>query len=415
MDPTPLLAPDTARLMSLAALRSPAVLADPYPLFRRLREESPVHRDDLVGGGWLVSRYEDVLALLHDPRLVRNRAGGDSPAAAPEPEELRPLYRAFHRQMLFLDPPDHTRLRGLVSKAFTRRAVEQMRERIQRLVDELLDRVEPAGHMDLIADFAHPLPFSVIRDMLGVPAEDQARLRGWSADYAAFVGNIPPSPDDLARAARSVVEMTEYLRGLLAERRRRPEPDLLTALASAEQEGQVLDEEELVANCLLLLVAGHETTTHWIGNGVLSLLRHPDQMERLRAEPSLLPTAIAELLRFESPVPFTGGKAREDFEHRGQRIRRGDYLFLILGAANRDPAQFPEPDRLDLGRADNRHLAFGHGVHFCLGAPLASLEAEIAFGTLLRRLPKLRSTGEPPRYQLVMGFRGPERLPVAFS
>jgi hypothetical protein len=366
-------------------------------------------------GGWVVSRYDDVVALLHDGRLLRNRGGSEDGNAKGAHRAEAQLDRVFGKQMLFLDPPDHARLRGLLNKTFTPAAVAQMRDCVQRLVDDRLDAVQASGRMDVVVDLAHPLPFTVIRETLGLAREDEPRLRTWSDAYAAFLGNIPPSSSERECAARSVTELAEHLREHVACGRGQAGATLLAAIAAAEDDGRFLDEDELVGTVLLFLVAGHETTTGWIGNGLLALLRATEQLERLRAEPALLSTAAAEVLRLESPVQFTAGRARDDFECRGQRIARGDFVFLLLAAANRDPEAFPDPDRLDIARAPNRHLAFGHGPHFCIGAPLARLEAECALRTVLRRMPRLQlAKDRPPRWRLSMGFRSLASLDVCF-
>ena len=392
------------------SLFHPEAIVDPYPAYRRLQAEAPVHRD---GGSWLVTRYADVRAALHDPRL---RAGRIHPDEAWLAETgLGPLFRAHARMMLFSDPPDHTRLRSLVNKAFTPRVVEGLRPQIQQIVDDLLDSVQGNGRMDVIADLAYPLPVTVIAELLGVPLERREQFKHWSDHIAAFIGGTTaPEQEMLRDALQSVLEMTDYFLALAAERRRQPQADLLSALALAEVEGDRLSGEELVANCILLLVAGHETTTNLIGNGMLALLRHPDESARLKADPALMPVAVEELLRYDSPVQGTSRQAAADLEIGGQAIGAGQHVSLMIGAANRDPAQFPTPDQLDIGRRENRHLSFSHGPHFCVGAPLARLEGQIAIGTLLHRLPAMRLAAETLTWRDNFTLRGLEALPVVF-
>ena len=387
----------------------PEFLVDPYPTYHRLRTEDPVHHSPL--GFWILTRYEDVVAALRDPRLVKE------PIAAFVAErfgvEVPP---GFGLSMLDRDPPDHTRLRGLVSRAFTPRVVERLRPRIQAIVDDLLARAQDAGGMDVIEDYAYPLPVRVICEMLGVPVADHERFKGWSLDLARGLDAILlPADSDVGR--RSVTArhaLGEYFRGLIAERRAAPREDLLSALIAAEEAGDRLSEPELLATCILLLVAGHETTVNLIGNGTLALLRHPDQLRRLRADPGLIGSAVEELLRYDGPVQRTARVPAEDVVIRGRRIPGGDMVMPFIGAADRDPAQFPDPDRLDLARPDNRHVAFGLGIHFCLGAPLARVEGQIALGTLVARLPRLAlATREPPAYRQSLTLRGLTTLPVS--
>ena len=387
-----------------------AFIADPYPVYQRLRAAEPVYWD---GGSWHLTRYADVLAALRDPRLVATRIHPDE--AWMEQTGLGPLFQTHARMMLFTDPPDHTRLRSLVNKGFTPRVVEGMRPRIQRLVDELLDQVQPAGQMDIIRDLAYPLPVTVIAELMGVPLHQRELLKRWSLGIAAFIGGTTgPEMDMLQQALGCVVEMTEYFRDLAAQRRRDPRDDLLTALALAEEQGDRLSADELIANCILLLVAGHETTTNLIGNGMLALLRHPDELRRLRETPELIATAAEELLRYDSPVQGTGRMAATDLTIDGREIKRGQHVGLLIGAANRDPAQFLDPDRLDLSRRDIRHLSFSHGPHFCVGAPLARLEGQIAISTLLHRMPDLRLATEELTWRDNFTLRGLETFPVAF-
>jgi cytochrome P450 len=385
---------------------------DPYPLYRQMRERDPVWWD---GGSWVLTRHADVLLALLDPRLS---AEFPDPASFLTDEELArfaDLYAVTRAFMLFRDEPAHTRLRGLVAQAFSAKMVESMRPRVRRIVDELLDAVAPAGEMDIIRDLANPLPGVVIAEMLGVPQVDQPRFKHWANEYAIYLGAANKDNAVRQRGNDSVVAMTAYIRQAAAERRERPRGDLLTALVQAEEAGEHLSELELAATCFLLLFAGNETTTNLIGNGILTLLRHPDALAQLRAQPELIRTATEEFLRFEGPVQMTGRRVREDVEVGDTLVRAGDSVTTILGAANRDPDQFPDPDRLDITRRPNRHVAFGHGVHFCLGAPLARLEGQIAIDAVVRRFPRLRLACDDIEWQPNDVFRGLTALPVMLA
>jgi cytochrome P450 len=391
------------------------VVADPYPALARLRAEDPVHWSAVLGG-WVLTRYADVRGCLAEPRLSADRI---TPFLARQPptasESIQALLRHVGLWVVFTDPPLHTRLRGVLGRAFTARAVDGRRARIAAIVERLLDRAAAAGGMDLIRDFAYPLPVAVIGDLLGVPTEDHERLKAWSDDLAGFIGSAMGTPDKYERAARAVAEMGEYFERVVARRREAPADDLVSALLTPGERGERLGAAELIASCVLLLFAGHETTTNLIGNGALALLGDPAAARAWREHPELGPTAVEELLRYDGPTPAMVRVAREDLTLDGRAIRRGDRLFLMINAANRDPAQFAEPDRLDLGRADNRHLAFGHGIHFCLGAPLARLEGQLALPALLARFPGLRPQGGAPEWLDSLVFRGMRSLPVALG
>ncbi|MBX5450932.1 cytochrome P450 [Thermogemmatispora sp.] len=405
---------DSQRL-TLSDVQRPEYLANPYPLYHRLRERDPIYWDEEMNA-WVLTRYADVVAVLRDPRF--SSAWGTLETAW-MPEELRPqlepALRAVSRQMLFLDPPDHSRIRGLVARAFTPRMVESLRPRVQRLVNELLDAIQPQGRIEFVADFAYPLPAIVIAEMLGVPAEDRQQFIAWTQDFGRLLDGSDLSFEELLKTLSSIAEFLDYFRRLIEQRRKAPRNDLLQALIMAEEQGDRLTEEELLGNCILLLAAGHGTTTHLLGNGLYALLQHPEQLQLLRDDPSLAPTAVMELLRYDSPVQLTSRRLKTDVDWTGRRFKAGEEVLTVLGAANRDPEQFPEPDRLDLRRADNRHLAFGHGPHFCLGAPLARLEAEVAFTTLLRRLPELRLETQEVERLPSMVFRGFKALPLTFA
>ena len=403
-----------ARRVLHAPLFQKEMLADPYPTYHRLRTEDPVHWD-AADGRWVLTRYADIAAVLRNPAASSDRAGA---AAKLAPASVRPLLAFRANSMINSDAPKHTRLRLLVSKAFTARAVEAMTANIQRLVDGFFDAVEPRGRMDVIADLAYPLPVTVIAEMLGVPPADRDQFKHWSDELAMLAGG-GGSPADLTldeyqRIAKAFHDLTAYFAKVVAERRARPQNDLLSALARVEEAGDKLSEDELYANAVLLLVAGNETTTNLIGNGTLALLRHPDQLARLVADPALVPTAVEELLRYDSPVQFTGRLLKEELTIGGKMLGAGQNVMVLLGAANRDPDQFADPGRLDVGRADNKHLAFGLGSHFCLGAQLARLEARVVFQTLLRRMPALRLEGPAPEYRPHFNLRGLKCLPVGF-
>jgi cytochrome P450 len=388
----------------------PEFVADPYPMYHRLRAEDPVHRSPL--GFWVLTRYADVMAMLRDPRLIKEPIAAFVAArfgmAAPPP--------GLGLSMLDRDPPDHTRLRGLVSKAFTPRALEGLRSHIQKIVDDLLADAAGKGEMDLIEEFAYPLPVRVICEMLGVPVKDHERFKQWGLDIARGLDAImlPPDSEVGQRSVSGRRALAGYFRELIAGRRAAPRDDMLTALIAAEEAGDKLNEEELLATCILLLVAGHETTVNLIGNGTLALLRHPDELRKLRENPGLIGTAVEELLRFDGPVQRTARIPSEDITIGGQTIGKGEMVMPFLGAADRDPTQFPDPDRLDISRTDNRHIAFGMGIHFCLGAPLARMEGQIAINTLLARLPRLALATDRPQFRQSLTLRGLQALPVSF-
>jgi hypothetical protein len=403
--------PDSDPSLSLFQLLDPEVLADPYPLYARLRTEDPVHWDPFLHA-WVVTRYPDVLTVLHD--YSADRTPTPEQLAAMGLESLTPIAAVMVRQMLFMDAPAHTRLRGLASVAFTPRRVEALRAHIQEIADRLVAAAGDAGRMDLMAQFANPLPAIVTAEMLGVPVEDHERLKRWSADFAEMLGNFQHNPDRVPRVLRSVEEMTAYFRDAIASQHRAPREGLVRSLLTAEVDGDRLSEEEVIANCIVTMVGGQETTTNLIGNGMLTLLRHPAELDRLRSDSSLTPSAVEELLRYESPSQHTARMAPSDRELAGRAIRKRQAVIAVMGAANRDPERFPDPDRLDLSRQANRHVAFGWAAHFCFGAPLARLEGQIAFDTLLRRLPELRLEPGPLEWRENLGLRGLKSLPVAF-
>jgi cytochrome P450 len=388
---------------------APEFVEDPYPTYRRLREEDPVHQSPL--GFWVLTRYEDVVSSLRDPRMVKEPIAAFVAArfGLPAPPTGMGL------SMLDRDPPDHTRLRGLVSKAFTPRVIEQLRPHIQGIVNRLLDKVEGEPGMDLIEQFAYPLPVIVICEMLGVPVADHERFKGWGLDIARGLDAIllPPDSPVAERSMHARHALAAYFRELIAERRAAPRDDMLSGLIAAEEAGDKLTEDELLATCILLLVAGHETTVNLIGNGTLALLRHPEQRKRLQEDPGLITTAVEELLRFDGPVQRTARIPSEDVTFGGKTIGKGEMVMPFIGAADRDPRQFPDPDRLDLGRTDNRHIAFGWGIHFCIGAPLARVEGQIAINTLLKRQPKL-ALAATPQHRQSLTLRGLTTLPVGF-
>ena len=387
----------------------PEFLADPYPTYHRLREEDPVHHSPM--DFWVLTRYEDVAAVLRDPRFIKEPLV--SMVAARFGVSVPP---GVGLSMLDRDPPDHTRLRSLVSKAFTPRVVEGLRPRIQKMVDDLITRAEAVGTMDLIEEFAYPIPVNVICEMLGVPVDDRERFKGWSLDIARGLDSVwlPLESEIPKRSGAARHAIGDYMRGLIAERRASPRGDLLSALIAAEEAGDKLSEDELIATCILLLIAGHETTVNLIGNGTLALLRHPEELRRLRETPGLITSAVEELLRYDGPVQRTARITSTEVTIGGRTIPKGEMVMPFIGAADRDPSQFPDPDRLDLGRADNRHIAFGWGIHFCLGAPLARVEGQIAIDTLVRRLPGLALVDAEPEHRQSLTLRGLKALPVTF-
>lgn len=399
--------------LSLYHLLDPAVLADPYPLYARLRTEDPVHWDPYLHA-WVVTRYADVLQVFHV--MSADRTPSPERLAALGMEQLGPVASVMVRQMLFLDPPEHSRVRGLAAAAFTPRRVERLRARIQEISDSLLDAVIGVGAMDVMDAIANPLPAIVTAEMFGIPVEDHRKLKEWSQDFAEMLGNFQHNPGRATRVLASVEPMTTYFREAVRRQATDPTEGLINALATAELEGDRLSEEEVVANVIVTMVGGQETTTNLIGNGLLALLRHPDELQRLRENPSIMPSAVEELLRYESPSQHTARLARTDVQLGGKNIKKRDAVIAVMGAANRDPEQFEDPDRLDLTRTDNRHVAFAWASHFCFGAPLARLEGQIVLSTLLRRLHHIELVvANPVEWRPNLGLRGLAKLPIAFT
>ena len=372
---------------------SPALRADPYSVYEELRRKDPVHRMRLQDA-WVLTDYADVDMVLRDSRRFGNtgRDFGYIPQVS----------------MLDLDPPEHTKIRGLVSHGFTPRSVAALEPRIRETVADLLGKVEGRQRFDLIADLAFPLPIIVIAEMLGVPPEDREQFNEWSNTVSLIVDPLL-NEQQVRQVQQAVDEVFNYFEAVAEERRRNPQDDLVSALVTAEVDGERLERDDLLVNLLLVLVAGNETTRNLIGNGTLALLRNPDELQRLRDDPALLNGAVDEFLRFDSPVQLDGRVAREPVELRGKRISPGQRVLCLLGAANRDPEAFPDPDRLDVGRSAGNHLSFGRGIHYCLGSPLAKLEALVAFEALLPRLGGLR-LAEEPRYRNQVTLRGLESL-----
>ena len=397
--------------ISLLRLLDPEILADPYPFYRKLRECEPVHWDP-YSHTWVVTTYSEVITVL--TRYSAERTPTPEELTAMGLSEFGPFAEMLVKQMLFMDRPAHTRLRSLCSAAFTPRRVAGLRKAIQSIADKLIDEVAEKGEMDIIADFANPMPAMVAAELLGFPVEDHRQLKAWSADFAELLGNFQHNPDRAAQVLSSMNDLKAYVNRELNEQRTKPRDGLLHALMTAETESGRLTDEEIVANAIVTMIGGQETTTNLIGNGLLTLFRAPVALAELRNHPEIIGSAVEELLRYESPSQHTARIAPADNFLGGKAIRKGEAVMAIMGAANRDPARFFEPDRLDLHRSDNRHVAFGWAAHFCFGAPLARMEGQIAFSTLLRRLPNSSLASTALKWRGNTGLRGLVVLPVTF-
>jgi hypothetical protein len=391
----------------------PAVLADPFPLYARLRDEDPAHWSPRLKA-WVLTRYDDV------KRVCLDTAGMSSDRLRPffatlpgaEAQRVSELVRYLTLWMVFRDPPEHTRLRRLAAKVFNVRSIHALRPNVEALTSWLLDSLEGREEVDFIGDFAMPRPALVIIDMLGAPREELARLKRLSDDMALFIGSARDVPEKYERAAAATREMAGIFRELIAARRAAPRQDLLSHLIAVDEEGDRLSDDELVATCILLLFAGHETTTHHLANGLRALLRFPQEMEKLRARPALAPAAVEELLRYDGPIGAQVRIVREPYSLHGKELRPGERVFVLMNAANRDPRAYPDPDRVDLERNGVPHLTFGFGAHICLGFPLARLEGQIALPAVLARWREISVAGEPLEWMDSMVLRGMTAMPV---
>ena len=397
-------------------LGSPDFARNPYPVYHRLRSTAPVFRSELWGC-WLLTRYDHVAAVMQDHQRFSSmgRVTNVLQHELPPPllAQAQPLVSHYSKGLINVDPPDHTRLRRLAQKAFLPRTLERLRPRVEGIVNELLDKVNPAGQMDFVRDVAYPLPITVIAELLGVPAEHRDDLKRWSGAILEFQAKPRVDAQIVLHSQQALLELREFFRGVFAQRRREPREDLISDLVAVEEQGDRLSEEELLSTCVSILIGGHETTTSLLSSAIWLLLTHPGQWQKLRETPSLITGAVEEFLRYESPFQRLTRVAGEDVEVAGQTIRKGQTALCLLGAANRDPGQFPDPDRLDIERTPNRHVAFAHGIHFCLGAGLARLEAPIAINTVLRRLPGLQLKTGAMEWNMGV-LRALKALPVTF-
>jgi cytochrome P450 len=388
---------------------------NPFPIFHQLQDEDPIHWNELIGG-WVITRYADVMKVLMLTNISSDRITPSMCVLADERQrEMKQLWHSLKLWTVFSDPPQHTRLRGLFNKAFTPGAIKSLVSHIQEIADELIANVAAAGEMEVIHDFAYPLPATVIAEMIGIPRRDIRQLKIWSNDIEPFLGAPVKGPEQYQRARESMAEMIDYFAGIIAAHRAAPREDIMSNLISVEEHGDMLSEDELIATCIMLLFAAHATTTHLIGNGILALLSHPEQLQLLREQPALIESAVEEMLRYDGPVQTVRRVAQEDLEIGGKLIKAGQLVFCMLNAANRDGRQFPDPDSFNIRRKDNRHIAFGYGIHFCAGAPLARIEGQIAIGTMVRRLADLKLLPQTQVWNRSFGFRGLESYRVSFQ
>lgn len=399
-----------------------AFLKDPYPSYHALRAAGPLHwNEEFCGGAWLLTGYADVANVLRDQRYSVRRAGGWANSSFPEAKsDLRDFKRIFSRSLLFVDAPQHARLRQVMNAGFRPAALQALAPQIQAVADRLLDQIVKnsatgSAQFDFMHDFARPLPALVIAEMLGINPADRTEFVAWSDDIADFIGSPTPTMEIARRAQASLVAMNGYFRGLLPQRRQRPGDDLISQLIVAEANGGIVTTKELLAQCCTLLFAGHETTRNLLGNGMLALLQHPQQWQALLESPSLLPSALRELLRFDSPVQYTGRRLKVNIDLHGQPMKKGDLVIPLIGAANRDPAKFTAPDVLDIHRNQGAHLSFGFGPHVCIGAALTYLEAEIAMRSIMRRLPELHLAGDGHSWGNNAVYRSLSALPLRFT
>lgn len=398
--------------LSLLRLLDPRISACPWEFFHRLRTADPVHWDAYMHA-WVVTSYSEVVTVLRDYSANRT----------PAPEYLEKLGLSFMKpfaemmlqQMLFMDPPMHARLRSICSAAFTPSKVDQLRVMIQSTADDLIDKIVASGHMDVLSDFAIPFPAIVTARLLGVPVEDHRQLGAWVIDLAEVLGNFQHHPDRVAEIVRSLEDMKSYVASRVAEQRIRPNDGLINSLMNAEIDGERLTDDEVIASTIITMIGGHETTTNLIASGLLTLLGRPESFELLKSHPEIAATAVEELLRYESPVQHTARIAPADMQLGGKTIKKGSRVVAVLAAANRDPDRFPDPDRLDLHRPDNRHLAFGWAAHYCFGAPLARMEGQIAFNTILRRLSGISVLPQKLEWRENAGLRGLTALNIGFE
>lgn len=397
-------------------LLTPERVVDPYPILAELRENHPVYWNPLYKA-WFIHRYDDVMDALRDERLSSDRIRPvyEHKLTDAEREERGPTYEILGDWLVFRDPPDHTRLRKLVSRAFTPRAVEQLRPRTTALVNEMLAEIAPRGEVDLIRDFAYPIPAVIIAEMLGVPPSDRDMFKDWSDDIMVLVFGARDMEGRRERAQQGLIELRDYLSGMVKRFREEPEDNLITSLVKAQEGDDALTDHEIVSNCVLFLFGGHETTTNLIGNGTRALLRHPDQLERFRAEPDLLKSAIEEILRYDGPSKMQVRMAAADVEMRGETIREGDMVYLVQAAANHDPDEFADPERFDIARNPTGQIGFGFGIHFCLGASIARLEGSIAIDALVRAFDDLRAGPGDEHWHPTLISRGMESFPVSFT